>query len=253
MIMALDWITVIEFLLGALEIILLTIVGVVIAQMVIDLHHRPKTDIKTQHDGARFGFGIWVKKGMIKDVMVEVNGKEYQREAIDQKTRTFKTDDAKNLYANRQPTYVFPFLLDAIYIKDIREVPLNIRVLLVDKQEKQLDGILVVIKEILTNEVVYCECMQIPSGNFETFWGASYSKKNLYNAKILITGEGLETANKYVLHLGLAEFIVQDIPKIRAGTSRPISEYVVLEFEHKGLFYSLRKSTFKLLKFERIK
>jgi len=250
--------TVWDVLLDHLDQLILTIVGVVIGGLLLEyysiLKKRQKLIIETKRDGARFGFSVYVKKGMIKDIMIEVNGKEYQREIIDQKTGTFKVDNEKNLYANRQPRYVFPFRLDAIYFKDIyKEVAPNVKVWLVDKEAKQPDGILVVIREVSTNNAVYCECMQIPSGNFATMWGRSYSKKNLYNVKISITGEGLETAKKYVLQIGLAEFIIQDIPKIRAGTSRPIREYVSLEFEHKGRFYFLKDLTPKLVKFDKTK
>lgn len=205
-----------DFLAQSIGYIIAFVIGVasaVLAGILIKKRERPKVIIDTAQKDDRLGFSVSVRRRMIKDARVRCNN-------IDCSWEDTTKIERKDLYVGDVPSLFFPFQVNVEYTTDISKYPTW-----ATDQEQSEGGVLVTVKEITTQKIVYVEGYSIPKKVTAIFVLANYANRPLFNATVRIIGEGVEEERDYSLHVGLNNLI---IPAIREG--KPIMNYVQCGF-----------------------
>jgi hypothetical protein len=208
-------------LLSPLYDLLITVVGVVIAELALYKYmramERPKIVIGTARQGNNLGFSVTVRRKMIKDARVRCNNMNYVWEDEGKPER-------KDLFVGDTPSLFFPFQMSMKYVDDISNYPYWSS----NGQKLVGNGILTTVTETKTQETVYEMCTAIPEGVVTMIVLGQYMNEPSFNATVRIIGEGIEEVKEYFLHLGLNSLV---IPAIREG--KPIMDFVQCSFELK--------------------
>jgi hypothetical protein len=211
-----------DFLRDCIVAIVLTVVGVVIADMILTYHRKAKFVIETIHKGDKLGFSVSVKRRTIKDARVRCNNMDYPWE-------NGTTSKRKDLFVGDTPSFVFPFQAKVEYVDDISSKFKD----WIKKDGEDPNGILITIREISTQDVVgsYGIPLSFPKGSAQAFIYGHFDRIHFLDASIRIIGEGIEEERDYLLRVGLDTIY---IPAIRDG--KPVPELISYRFELKKRF-----------------
>lgn len=206
---------------------MLTIVGVVIGEVALYAYmkarERPKIVIDVARKEEKLGFKVSVKRRMIKDARIRCNNISYPWE--ENNTNIGR----KDLYVGDEPSLFFPFQAKVEYVDDVS----NFERVVAEGSEESGKGILITVRDIATQKIIYRYLISIPTHTVTMQLYARYADKPRFSASIRIIGEGIEEEHDYALFVGLNNI---SIPVIKEG--KPLMDYISYSFELKkrGLF-----------------
>lgn len=139
---------------------------------------------------------------MIKDSRVRCNNINYPWEKGDEKI------ERKDLYVGDTPSVFFPYQVSWEYVN---EIPHPFRAnRIIDRKPSDV-GILLTIKEISTQKIVFKESLLIPKDGDKFLMVAEPKKRLTFNTSIRLIGEGVDDDKDYSVKIELNDLVHQDI------------------------------------------
>jgi hypothetical protein len=202
--------------------LIVTVVGLLIAEHLYSLIKKPKIYITPITKGDRLGFSVSVEKKMVKDARVRCNNRTYMWENGEARER-------KDLHIGDEPSSFYPYSVNSKYLKDASDYTH----LTVDGA-KTVGYLLTTIIELYVKIVFQCaypiiEATASPETTASPFESLEVKASPPYyspiHASIRIIGEGIEEKRDYSLAIGLKNL------KIPIKEGKPSVEGVSYNFE----------------------
>lgn len=214
------------------------VVSFVLAEVLMSSLKKPKLVIEVSNTASnRLGFFVYVRKKSVKDATVRCNNIRCDWEKEDG-TKCEKVD----LRIGDPPVAFYPYVSSAQYVEKLESLYGFANILFQGKEEEQSGAVLILVKEIATNKIVYNIAFAIPKNMPAISYLGMWTDKPSFKTSIRIVGERIEEESDYVLQVGLNNALIHPIKE-----GKPLMDYIIWGFEVKKsakFFYRRKRTSF---------
>jgi hypothetical protein len=213
--------------------LIITIIGVVIADLAVAIFWarkgKPKITITSATSGNNMGFDVSVKGHSVKSARPRCNNISYPWKEDETES------NSKDLIVGDDPSSFFPFQANIEPVDDVSKCEKSV----VKGKQESGKGVLVTVKEIKTEKIVYSDAISIPTDAGGLYVFALASSPWFFDVSIRIIGEGIEEVRDYSLQI---RFTNLAIPTIEEG--KPLKDVMcrfVFAKKEKSIFGRVRR------------
>lgn len=223
---------------GILFGILITVVGIVLGDALLNYWKKPKIviDVSNGKEGL-LGFFVYIRKKSVKDATVRCNNVRCDWEKEDG-TKCEKVD----LRIGDPPVAFYPYVSSAQYVEKLEDLYGSANILLSDGKQEYTGAVLILVRELATEKIVYNIALAIQKNLTAFSYLGQWARTPFFKTSIRIVGEGIEEESDYILQVGLNNALVHPIKE-----GKPLMDYVIWAFEVKKsakFFYRKKRTKF---------
>jgi len=208
--------------------IFIGVVTVLLAEIIVNYLKKPKLIFDVVNVENNVGISVSVQRKTIKDARVRCNNISYPWFSISKEGTKIETEK-KDLYVGDIPSVFFPYQASVEYVRNINTPQYNRYFLTKQPLNEPCEGIVITVKEKITQKQVYNVAYSIPEHLKYMTVFAKYTIEPVIKASVRIIGEGMEEEKDYSLSIGLNNM---NVP-MRDG--KPAMDYISFGFELKSI------------------